>query len=262
MAGSSWRWRWSSAPSRARSGLYGISGSLVPVVASVPANRLDQEPRSWAFAKSRAWSSTVSNSERLALRSCAERWPTCPANRAMLDWPTIRGMDPVAMTRRITATGSFTLPCDPLIALPLFTPEGERAWVEGWAPTYLSGATDEVGAVWTTATHSHTTWVTVVRTDDRVTYARVSNNGTAPWRSTARSRRRRRGMRSSGSEKASRSSYCCTSLLYGTKPAPPITSTGPLTWVGLSGLEPLTSSLSGKRSNRLSYRPGCAQRAE
>ena len=32
--------------------------------------------------------------------------------------------------------------------------------------------------------------------------------------------------------------------------------------VGLSGLEPLTSSLSGKRSNRLSYRPGCTQRAE
>src|SRR3954447_20508742 len=28
--------------------------------------------------------------------------------------------------------------------------------------------------------------------------------------------------------------------------------------VGLGGLEPPTSSLSGKRSNRLSYRPGCA----
>jgi hypothetical protein len=26
-------------------------------------------------------------------------------------------------------------------------------------------------------------------------------------------------------------------------------------WVGLSGLEPLTSALSGQRSNRLSYRP-------
>lgn len=26
-------------------------------------------------------------------------------------------------------------------------------------------------------------------------------------------------------------------------------------WVGLTGLEPVTSSLSGKRSNRLSYRP-------
>ncbi len=30
-----------------------------------------------------------------------------------------------------------------------------------------------------------------------------------------------------------------------------------LSWVGLRGLEPLTSSLSGKRSNRLSYRPRC-----
>jgi hypothetical protein len=39
------------------------------------------------------------------------------------------------------------------------------------------------------------------------------------------------------------------------KSAPPIKQTRPLTWVGLSGLEPLTSSLSGKRSNRLSYRP-------
>jgi hypothetical protein len=27
--------------------------------------------------------------------------------------------------------------------------------------------------------------------------------------------------------------------------------------VGLSGLEPLTSALSGQRSNRLSYRPAC-----
>lgn len=80
---------------------------------------------------------------------------------------------------RITCTGSFTLPCEPLAALPLFTPEGERAWVEGWAPVYLSEATDEVGAVWTTSTHSPTTWVTVARTDDRVAYARVSDNGTA-----------------------------------------------------------------------------------
>jgi hypothetical protein len=33
----------------------------------------------------------------------------------------------------------------------------------------------------------------------------------------------------------------------------------PLTWVGLRGLEPRTSSLSGKRSNRLSYRPSYRQ---
>ena len=31
--------------------------------------------------------------------------------------------------------------------------------------------------------------------------------------------------------------------------------------VGLTGLEPVTSSLSGKRSNRLSYRPAAAYRA-
>src|SRR5690606_10407180 len=30
-------------------------------------------------------------------------------------------------------------------------------------------------------------------------------------------------------------------------------------WVGLTGVEPVTSSLSGKRSNRLSYRPGVVQ---
>ena len=42
------------------------------------------------------------------------------------------------------------------------------------------------------------------------------------------------------------SSHYWTSLLRGTKSAPPIMSTGPLSWVGLSGLEPLTSSLSGQ----------------
>ena len=88
-------------------------------------------------------------------------------------------MGPGATTARVTLTGSFTLPCDPATALPLFTPEGERAWVDGWDPTYLSDATDEVGAVWTTGAHSHTIWVTVVRTDDQVSYARVSDNWTA-----------------------------------------------------------------------------------
>jgi hypothetical protein len=88
-------------------------------------------------------------------------------------------MDPSATPTRITVAGSFTLPCDVSTALLLFTPEGERAWVEGWSPTYLSGATDEVGAVWSTDAHSPTTWVTVVRTDRHVAYARISDNGTA-----------------------------------------------------------------------------------
>jgi hypothetical protein len=42
-----------------------------------------------------------------------------------------------------------------------------------------SGATDEVGALWRTATHDvPTTYVTVLRDDDQVAYARLSDNGT------------------------------------------------------------------------------------
>jgi hypothetical protein len=62
----------------------------------------------------------------------------------------------------------------------LFTPEGERAWVPDWTPTFLSGATDEAGAVWTTQAHGvHVTWVTVLRDSHRARYARLSTNGTA-----------------------------------------------------------------------------------
>lgn len=75
---------------------------------------------------------------------------------------------------RIVCRGSFRLPGPPEISW--FTPEGERAWVEGWDPAYCSGATDEPGAVW--ITHG-TTWVTTDRTATRVRYARVAANGTA-----------------------------------------------------------------------------------
>lgn len=75
---------------------------------------------------------------------------------------------------RIVCRGSFTLPGAPEIGW--FTPEGERAWVEGWDPVYCSGATDEPGAVWIT---DGTTWVTTDRTPTRVRYARVADNGTA-----------------------------------------------------------------------------------
>jgi hypothetical protein len=63
--------------------------------------------------------------------------------------------------------------------MPLFTPEGERRWVGGWHPQYLSGPTDEVGAVWRTSHGEDTTWITTDRDDDRVRYARISSNGTA-----------------------------------------------------------------------------------
>ena len=84
-----------------------------------------------------------------------------------------------AESARAVRRGEFALPCDPATALPLFTPEGERDWVDGWHPEYLSGADDEVGAVWRTSHDENVTWITTDRDDDRVRYARVSGNGTA-----------------------------------------------------------------------------------
>lgn len=89
--------------------------------------------------------------------------------------PGVGSTEPVRAVRQ----GRFRLPCSPAVALPLFTPEGERQWVDGWRPEYLSGAADEVGAVWRTSVRADTTWITVDRGDDRVRYARVSDNGTA-----------------------------------------------------------------------------------
>ena len=80
---------------------------------------------------------------------------------------------------RAVRQGCFQLPCSPATALPLFTPEGERRWVDGWHPEYLSGASDEVGAVWRTSHGEDTTWITTDRDGDRVRYARISNKGTA-----------------------------------------------------------------------------------
>jgi hypothetical protein len=79
---------------------------------------------------------------------------------------------------RTIQQGEFHLPTAPATALPLFTPEGERRWVDGWDPNYFSTATDEVGAVWQAAAGADSTWVTTDRTEDRVRYARISSNGT------------------------------------------------------------------------------------
>jgi hypothetical protein len=37
----------------------------------------------------------------------------------------------------IERSGEFTLPLPLAHAFPLFSPEGERAWVDGWDPVYL-----------------------------------------------------------------------------------------------------------------------------
>lgn len=37
--------------------------------------------------------------------------------------------------QQVSRSGSFDLPCSADEAFPLFSPEGERGWVKGWAPT-------------------------------------------------------------------------------------------------------------------------------
>ena len=39
--------------------------------------------------------------------------------------------------QQVSRTGTFDLPCSADTAFPLFSPEGERKWVAGWAPRPL-----------------------------------------------------------------------------------------------------------------------------
>jgi hypothetical protein len=66
-------------------------------------------------------------------------------------------------------------------AMALFTPEGERAWADGWDPHYPEPRRrDGPGAVFTTEHGSHrTTWVMVDHGHDGVRYARVTHDMTA-----------------------------------------------------------------------------------
>jgi hypothetical protein len=61
-------------------------------------------------------------------------------------------------------------------AIRLFTPEGERLWVEGWDPTYPAGEPGEgVGTVFVTGAGDRTTvWTIVDSAADRKRYARVA----------------------------------------------------------------------------------------
>lgn len=75
--------------------------------------------------------------------------------------------------QRIVRTGSFTLPTTAVVAMRLFTAEGERAWAPGWDPV---GDDD----CWRTEAHGHTTyWLAVDRTPTSARYARVTPGDTA-----------------------------------------------------------------------------------
>lgn len=76
-------------------------------------------------------------------------------------------------------THAFTLDLAPGRAFPLFEPEGEREWAEGWSPRYLHPAdgTTREGMVFTTGHGGEQTLWTLVRHDPRqgiVEYSRVT----------------------------------------------------------------------------------------
>jgi hypothetical protein len=61
----------------------------------------------------------------IALKVILATWFTALANTVFAQ----------GAARQVSRTGSFDLPCSAETAFPLFSPEGERDWVKGWAPT-------------------------------------------------------------------------------------------------------------------------------
>lgn len=84
------------------------------------------------------------------------------------------------MTARCRLTGGFVVPLPPDEAFHLFTPVGERAWVEGWDPMFPDpmGEKDDTlpGTVFQThADGDATTWVVLERRRGQsVSYARLT----------------------------------------------------------------------------------------
>ena len=79
---------------------------------------------------------------------------------------------------RARRTGGFTLPLPPEDTFDLFTAEGERRWVEGWAPKMLSDCNaTKPGAVFLTDHGGEQTIWTVIEADRAaglLLYSRVS----------------------------------------------------------------------------------------
>ena len=81
----------------------------------------------------------------------------------------------VTATLHRAAVLTVGLPRDQVLAL--FTPEGERRWVDGWDPQYPDPRRSEgPGAVFTTRHGGHeTTWIIVDQRPDSIRYARIAN---------------------------------------------------------------------------------------
>jgi hypothetical protein len=77
----------------------------------------------------------------------------------------------------IHRNGTVRVPLPPADALPLFTPEGERTWAEGWDPTFPAGDVDDTapGTVFVTdADEAQTVWVVADRSASSMRYARIT----------------------------------------------------------------------------------------
>jgi hypothetical protein len=87
--------------------------------------------------------------------------------------------DPVAgKGKHVRLSGTIRLPLTPDQAFPLFTPTGEREWVEDWDPTFPVAVIDDTLPGTVFETHhgdAHTVWV-VVRCEPGlvIEYARIT----------------------------------------------------------------------------------------
>jgi hypothetical protein len=83
------------------------------------------------------------------------------------------------IAERSTRSHSFVLEMPAARAFPLFEPEGERAWAQGWNPTYVHPANGkaEQGMVFTTSHGGEDTLWMLIRHEPRagiVEYARLT----------------------------------------------------------------------------------------
>lgn len=84
--------------------------------------------------------------------------------------------------KNMSRQGSVRLPRPVKEVLRLFTAEGERLWVPGWAPRYPAPVEDDTvpGTVWLTdSEHGLTHWVVAARTAHGFTYGRITPGFTA-----------------------------------------------------------------------------------
>ena len=83
------------------------------------------------------------------------------------------------VARHASHTHTLRVDASPAEAFPLFTPEGERAWVQGWDPVHLhpaSGEAREGGVFVTHADGEETVWMIAPYEPERfhVAYARIT----------------------------------------------------------------------------------------